>query len=305
MTVRFIVFEGLDGSGKSTQAKLLAERLQAEGETVVLTSEPTNSSIGLFLRELLRLPDGGGYSPSVMSMLFAADRLQHSEELIIPALGRGDWVICDRYYHSSFAYNTVIQSGELFGDKWVEGINGRAQTPRVVFFIDTGIDECLSRLKKRGNLREFYEQRGKLEYALHGYQATLLKKEESLRNPHHTINVNGSLTVEGMSDYIWDLVRPVASHSGNFDLLTNVVPEARVQVYTAFSLQLKLLLDAHPFLKVEVSTAPQLHPSYFVIKRIERLIVDIRNFLEKLNISCEVPILDSRGKVRTARTKYE
>ncbi len=104
---RFIVLEGLDGAGTTTQAALLAEWLGARGE-VVQTREPTAGPIGRLIRSSLRAePD----SPAETSLpwLFAADRAEHLTRVIEPALARGAWVISDRYYHSSLAYQSLVQ----------------------------------------------------------------------------------------------------------------------------------------------------------------------------------------------------
>jgi dTMP kinase len=101
----FVTFEGLDGSGKTTQAKLLRDRLEADGEEVVSTREPGGTELGERLRELVL--HGGHVAPWAEALLYAASRAQHVEELIRPALERGASVICDRYVDSSVAYQGV------------------------------------------------------------------------------------------------------------------------------------------------------------------------------------------------------
>ena len=101
----FVTFEGLDGSGKTTQAELLRERLEAEGEQVVLTREPGGTDLGERIRDLVL--HGGHVAPWAEALLYAASRAQHVEEVIKPALGRGASVICDRYLDSSVAYQGV------------------------------------------------------------------------------------------------------------------------------------------------------------------------------------------------------
>jgi dTMP kinase len=98
----FVSFEGIDGSGKSTQARLLAERLRADGRDVVLTREPGGTPLGEAVRDLLL--HAGDVAPWAEAALFAASRAQHAEELIRPALARGAVVVCDRYVDSSVAY---------------------------------------------------------------------------------------------------------------------------------------------------------------------------------------------------------
>ena len=101
----FITFEGLDGSGKSTQAELLRSRLDADGLEVILTREPGGTELGEKIRDLVL--HGGDVTPWAEALLYAAARAQHVEIVIRPALERGASVICDRYLDSSVAYQGV------------------------------------------------------------------------------------------------------------------------------------------------------------------------------------------------------
>jgi dTMP kinase len=103
----FVSFEGLDGSGKTTQLGLLADRLTAEGETVVVTREPGGTELGEAIRDLVL--HGGNVAPWAEAALYAASRAQHVAEVIRPALERGATVLCDRYLDSSVAYQGVAR----------------------------------------------------------------------------------------------------------------------------------------------------------------------------------------------------
>jgi dTMP kinase len=103
----FVTFEGLDGSGKSTQAELLAGELRGEGREVVLTREPGGTELGERIRELLLA--GEDVSPWAEAALFAAARAELVERVIRPALGRGADVVCDRYVDSSLAYQGIAR----------------------------------------------------------------------------------------------------------------------------------------------------------------------------------------------------
>ncbi|WP_338465768.1 dTMP kinase [Novosphingobium sp. ZN18A2] len=104
MTGRFITFEGGEGAGKSTQARLLAAALKARGQDVVITREPGGTPGAEAIRELLLSTEGPGWRARAEALLFAAARSDHVETLIRPALQRGAWVVCDRFIDSSRAY---------------------------------------------------------------------------------------------------------------------------------------------------------------------------------------------------------
>lgn len=101
---KFIALEGGEGAGKSTQARLLAEALRQRGQACIITREPGGTAGAEAIRGLLLGTEGDGWNPRAEALLFAAARSDHVERLIVPALDRGDWVICDRFIDSSRAY---------------------------------------------------------------------------------------------------------------------------------------------------------------------------------------------------------
>jgi dTMP kinase len=103
---KLIVFEGIDGSGKTTQAKLLYEALVAADVRCIITREPGGTALGSLLRD--EIVEAGGMSPNTELLMFAADRAYHMEKIIKPALDDGIVVICDRYVHSTIAYQGSI-----------------------------------------------------------------------------------------------------------------------------------------------------------------------------------------------------
>lgn len=116
----FIVFEGGDGVGKSTQTTLLAEWLTGQGREVVVTLEPGGTPIGRVLRDLVLNPSWGDVSPRAEALMYAADKAQHVYEVVLPALKRGAVVISDRYVDSALAYQGAGR--ELDADR-VEQVN--------------------------------------------------------------------------------------------------------------------------------------------------------------------------------------
>jgi dTMP kinase len=105
----FVTFEGLDGSGKTTQAELLRRRLEADGREVVLTREPGGTELGERVRALVLHAADLHVAPWAEAALFAASRAQHVGEVIAPALARGADVVCDRYIDSSLAYQGIAR----------------------------------------------------------------------------------------------------------------------------------------------------------------------------------------------------
>jgi len=108
VTGRFITLEGGDGAGKTTQAELLTEWLEANGRTVVRTREPGGTDLGLRIREIV-LHERGHVSARAEALLYAADRAHHVETVVRPAIARGDVVLQDRYIDSSVAYQGVAR----------------------------------------------------------------------------------------------------------------------------------------------------------------------------------------------------
>src|SRR5206468_8453057 len=145
----FIVLEGPDGAGISTQTALLRDALVARGIKAFATKEPTSGPIGSVIRQALahRLvyPPSQPIEHEVMALLFAADRLDHVRADILPRLDMGVHVICDRYRLSSYAYQ-----GLTAGLEWVRALNSRALPPDLTLFIDAPPDVSQRRIAARG-----------------------------------------------------------------------------------------------------------------------------------------------------------
>ena len=156
---RFLSLEGLDGSGKSTQARLLAERLRASGREVVLTREPGGAPGAEEIRRLLVEGDPDRWSAETEILLFTAARRDHLERTIQPALKRGAWVICDR-----FADSTRVYQGATRGDlrRVVDQIHDAviATEPDLTLILDLPPDAALSRGLARGGAEDRFEAMG-------------------------------------------------------------------------------------------------------------------------------------------------
>jgi dTMP kinase len=140
---RFIVLEGVDGSGTTLQSQALTTWLQARGHTVVQTHEPSHGAIGRMIREALRT-EADPLDRRALALLFAADRLHHVQNVINPALDRGEVVVCDRYLMSSWAYQAL--DCDL---TWVRAINHHAPWPDLTLYLDVPVDVALSRVRSR------------------------------------------------------------------------------------------------------------------------------------------------------------
>ncbi len=141
-----IAIEGVDGSGKSTQAGLLAASLEKDGHPVVLTREPTNGPAGQQLRRYLKGP-GRHLSPEEELKLFMEDRRGHVSQIISPSLARGKIVISDRYYYSSVAYQGALG---LDPDDILAANQSFAPAPDLVFILVLPVAEALRRLTRKG-----------------------------------------------------------------------------------------------------------------------------------------------------------
>lgn len=142
----FITFEGIEGCGKSTQARLLTESLRAQGQRVLLTREPGGPRISEKIRSLLLNKEFTEMNRLTEVFLYMASRAQHTLEWIIPALKEGQIVICDRYYDSTYAYQGAARE---IPEKEIENLNTIATTglkPDVTYIIDVPVEIGLERL---------------------------------------------------------------------------------------------------------------------------------------------------------------
>jgi len=152
----FICIEGLDGCGKTTQAKLLVKKLR-KSHNAVYTAEPSRGKIGAFIRKSC-LYGEKRLSSVVEALLFAADRVEHVENEVLPALRQGRLVVSDRYVYSSLAY----QGAAGLSLEWIEKINGHALHPDFAIFIDVDPQIVMQRLKPNKSVMENLETQRKV-----------------------------------------------------------------------------------------------------------------------------------------------
>ena len=145
----FICVEGIDGSGKTTQAHILVEALKKEGFEAVYTTEPSNGVFGEMLRK--HILEGSRRVPVVVeAVLFAVDRFDHIESEVKPLLKRGKIVVSDRYVYSSIAY----QGASSLSKKWLKEINNRAIKPDLSIFIDVPPEIVIGRINRQKSVME-------------------------------------------------------------------------------------------------------------------------------------------------------
>lgn len=172
----FVVIEGIDGSGKGTQSKLLNKWLKEKGHSVFLTTEPTDGKVGKLLRVVLK---EGNIKPETLALLFAADRREHLKE-IKTKLNEGKIVISDRYLYSSIAY----QGAQGVDKRWIMEINKFSLVPDLVVYLDVSPEVGLGRISSKESFRsiqkekEYLEKKGFLERVRKNYLAQA--KENSL-----------------------------------------------------------------------------------------------------------------------------
>ena len=167
-----MVLEGIDGSGTTTQCAALAERLRARGHQVSTTREPSRGEIGVLTRAQLAA-DRTPLRPDALALLFAADRLEHLQREIEPALARGEVVLCDRYLLSSWAYQSLDCPLE-----WVRAINERALWPDLTLLVAVPAQVGVARVRARQAAHDEPEERfdvpelqRRLEAAYEGFAA--------------------------------------------------------------------------------------------------------------------------------------
>ena len=201
----FIVFEGLDGAGTTTQAARLANYLRTQGQSVLETCEPTNLTLGKVLRTALRGQWGdqgdGELNPGSVALLFAADRLDHLTRRVNPALEEGSTVISDRYVYSSMAYQ-----GSLLDPDWVSTINGMARKPDLTLYVRVSVQTALSRLTSRGSDREIYEKEAMLQSVYDGYEGLVERGEMA-----NMVVLDGELAIDDVFEQVKAAVSSLAS----------------------------------------------------------------------------------------------
>ena len=159
---RFIVLEGADGTGTTTQADRLITSLERIGISTLRTAEPSDLTVGKLIRTRL----GEGIESDLgwrsLALMFAADRLDHMARQIEPALKAGQWVVCDRYVLSSLVYQSLHMD-----TAWVQALNQYAPPPDLTLVFSLPLEDALSRIAARGGKEEVYDHHA-FQQKVHG-----------------------------------------------------------------------------------------------------------------------------------------
>jgi len=203
----FLTLEGPDGSGKSTQARMLGERLRSEGHEVLETVEPGGTPIGQQIRRILLDPANHDLRPTTELLLMFAARAQNVEQWILPALEQGKMVVCDRFTDSSIAYQG---SGRGLGWKTVlelDRIACHGLVPNLTLCIDidteTGLARAHSRNRAEGGKQESRIDEQSVEFH---EKARAAYHDLALREPRRFRLIDGHGVPEAIAERVWDEV---------------------------------------------------------------------------------------------------
>ncbi|MCK4432830.1 MAG: dTMP kinase [Methanomicrobia archaeon] len=180
----FIIFEGIDGSGLTTQSKILSTHLEKKGNKVFLTKEPTNNPIGKIIRDILK----GAYKidQETLALLFAADRSMHMNSIKNEL--KDSFVICDRYYFSNFAYQML----QIDLDYLIQ-INSRFLKPDLTIFLDVPAKVCKKRIDENREHIEIFEHQETLEKIRENYLKII---ELFKKKGFNIVKIDGNRSIE-------------------------------------------------------------------------------------------------------------
>lgn len=167
---RYIVFEGIEGSGKSTQAKIFYKALRKNGSDAILTEEPWESDdIGRLIRKELKESGKKRLSNTTLQLLYMANRSNHVERVVEPGLADGNVVVQDRYWMSTAVYGSIFSSSKRVYRDYFTHMSEIFPKPDIVFLIDVNPKEAYKRIISRKNEKERFDKLGTLKLLSRGY----------------------------------------------------------------------------------------------------------------------------------------
>lgn len=192
----FVTFEGPDGSGKTTQAKMLVEFLQARGEPVIYTREPGGTEISEQIREVILSTRNKSMRSETEVLLFSAARAQIVDQLIRPALAEGKIVICDRYYDSTLAYQGYGLGLDLDALRAITKFATRGLVPELTFYVDVPAEVGLAR-RHQGETNRLDQKDVDYHARVRNGYLELAKAE-----PHRFVVIDGTGSIEQVQEKI-------------------------------------------------------------------------------------------------------
>jgi dTMP kinase len=204
---RFIVIEGIEGCGGSTQAAILVEKLRHyQQRSVLSTQEPSVGPVGALLLEVLKqrmIHPGTGephtFGWAAMALLFAADRVDHVDTMVRPALKKGTWVVSDRYELSSLIFQSMTCPKKDFDSvEWIRMVNARAVRPHLTVILKVSVETAAKRRSTRGGVPELYG-----ENHLQKHLAFAYSRPDVFVPYDNVVIVDGEGTPEQVSSRVW------------------------------------------------------------------------------------------------------
>ncbi len=205
---KFITFEGGEGTGKSTQVKALAQKLEEQGIDVVVTREPGGTPSAELIRDLLVTGAPDRWTPLSEALLNYAARHEHLKNLIRPALAQDQWVLSDRFVDSTLAYQGTAEGVGYDTIQTLYHLVVGSSGPNLTFILDLPVEEGLKRAEGRGAYENRYEKMG-VAFHEHVRQSFLMVAK---REPQRCVVIDGSQQVGDISARIWN---EIAARWGN------------------------------------------------------------------------------------------
>ncbi len=194
----FIVFEGIDGSGTTTQKDLLFHKLIENGKLAVATGEPTTEAMGLLSKEILQ--NKQKTSPEALQLLFCADRADHVYKTINPALKEGKTVVSDRYF-----WSTIVFGGLSCDREWLKKLNEKFPQPDIIFYLQIEPNEALKRVDSRGLGKELFEKEDVLKRVSENYQNLIQENKDSEKPKVYILDANQS--IESLGNQVFEIIK--------------------------------------------------------------------------------------------------
>lgn len=212
----FFTFEGMDGSGKTTQMNLLADRLRADGYDVLVTVEPGGTPIGKQIRRILLDPRNQELCPTAELLLYFAARAQNVDEWITPALAAGKIVMADRFTDSTMAYQGVARGLGQDVVRQLDAIACRGLKPALTIYVDVDLETSLARAHARNS--ETADDGGVRETRMDEQDVAFHRR---VRDAYHSLAatepkrfrvVDGRASIEVVADRVWQVVQAALAH---------------------------------------------------------------------------------------------